>query len=287
MTHTPTPRIDAHHHVWDLAVRPQPWADDLPAMRRTFTFEELQPSLERHLFDGTVVVQTVNDAEETTELLALAAGQPAIAGVVGWVDLTASDVAARLEALRSLPGGDRLVAVRHQVQYETGDWLARTEVRRGLAALGHEGLAYDLVVTADQLPSVTSVVAALPDVRFVLDHAGKPPIASGALQPWWAELSRLAALPNVDCKLSGLVTEAGADWDVETLQPYVEVLAECFGPERLLFGSDWPVCLLAGSYDEVLNAAEWLTSGWSDAEREQLFGGTAMRSYALSPAGRR
>lgn len=280
-------RIDAHHHIWDLAVRPQPWTDGLPAMRRTFTFEELVPTLDRHRFDGTVLVQTVNDPDETSELLELAATQPWIAGVVGWVDLARPEVASRIQQLRSAPGGDRLVAVRHQVQYETGDWLARPAVRRGIAALGEAGLAYELVVTAAQLPSVASLVAALPEVRFVLDHGGKPPIASGALQPWAAHVAAIAARPNVICKLSGLATEAGDGWTEQTLRPYVDVLAESFGASRLMFGSDWPVCLLAGGYDRVLEATEHLSAQWSESDRADLFGRTAVHAYGLTIAASR
>lgn len=275
-------RIDAHHHIWDLAVRPQPWTDDLAALRRSFTLEELVPTLDRHRFDGTVLVQTVNDADETSDMLALAATTPWIAGVVGWVDLAHPDVPRRIDELRSASGGDRLVAVRHQVQYETDDWLARPDVRRGIAALGEAGLAYELVVTAAQLPAVVSLVTALPQVHFVLDHGGKPPIASGALQPWAAHAAALAARPNVTCKLSGLATEAGEGWTEAALRPYVDVLAEGFGASRLMFGSDWPVCLLAGGYDRVLEATDHLSAHWSESERADLFGRTAVRAYGLT-----
>lgn len=276
------PRIDAHHHVWDLSVRPQPWTDELPAMRRTFTLSDLEPDLDAHRIDGTVVVQTVNVAEETPELLALAAKHPRVRGVVGWVDLTAPDVPEQVARLRDLPGGERLVGVRHQVQYETGDWLARPDVRRGLGLLADLGLVYELVVTADQLCSVVGVVTALPDVRFVLDHAAKPAIARGLIEPWATRMLTLAGRPNITGKLSGLVTEAGAGWTTSTLRPYVETLACTFGPSRLMFGSDWPVCGLAATYDEVVAADEELTSSWSTSEREALFGGTATSVYGLS-----
>jgi L-fuconolactonase len=154
-------------------------------------------------------------------------------------------------------------------------WLCRADVRRALTAVGDAGLVYDLLVTPRQLAAAIETVRTLPDVRFVLDHAGKPAIADGALEPWRTDLAALAAAPNVAVKLSGLVTETAQDWTLEQLRPYTEALLEAFGPERIMFGSDWPVCLLAASYDEVFAAAQELTAGLSAAERIAVFGGTA------------
>jgi L-fuconolactonase len=276
-------RIDAHHHVWDIAVRDQPWTAALPLLRRSFAIDELAPDLARHRIEATVVVQTVPVAKETPELLAVAAAQPIIVGVVGWVDLTAGDVADRLAALLSAPGGAFLVGIRHPVQDESDPgWLQRGDVALGLAAVGHAGLVVDLLVTAGQLDAAVKVVRAFPDVRFVLDHAGKPLIQQGVLEPWQRQMRELAALPNVVVKLSGLVTEAGVDtWTVDTLRPYADTLLTTFGPARIMYGSDWPVCLLAGSYGEVIGAAEQLTSGLSAAERAAVFGETARRWYQL------
>ena len=214
-------RVDAHHHVWDLAVRDQPWTAELPALRRSFALADLRPHLDAHGIGATVVVQTVCVPGETPELLALAAAEPLVAGVVGWVDLTAPDVADRLSGLRTRPGGAALVGVRHQVQEEPDPrWLCRPDVRHGLAAVADAGLAYDLVVTAAQLPAVVGTARALPQLRLVLDHAGKPPVRDRRLEPWRTQIAALARCPNTTVKLSGLVTEADHDaWTVADLRP--------------------------------------------------------------------
>jgi L-fuconolactonase len=275
-------RIDAHHHVWDLDVRDQPWTAELPALRRSFGIDELRPALVASDVDATVLVQTVAIEAETPELLALADAEPVIAGVVGWIDLTAPDAADQLARLQDGAGGGRLVGIRHQVQDEPDPrWLCRADVRRELAAVGEAGLAYDLLVKPQQLASAVDTVRALPDMRFVLDHAGKPAIRDGAIQPWHAEIAELALLPNVAVKLSGLVTEAADEWTLEQLRPYVDVLLQAFEPARIMFGSDWPVCLLAASYREVVAAAQELTAQLSSAERADVFGETAARWYGI------
>ena len=275
-------RIDAHHHVWDLAVRDQPWTADLPPLRRSFALSDVQPALAANHFDRTVIVQTITVADETPELLGIAAAEPIVAGVVGWVDLTARDVPTRLAALRAQPGGETLVGIRHQVQGESDPrWLCRPDVRRGLAAVAEAGLAYDLLVVPSQLAAAVETVQFLPQLRFVLDHAAKPDIAHGALDPWRAQIAALGARPNVAAKLSGLVTETDT-WTVDRLRPYADVLIEAFGAERIMFGSDWPVCLLAASYDEWVAAAGELTSGLSASERAAVFGGTAAHWYRLA-----
>jgi L-fuconolactonase len=276
-------RIDAHHHVWDLAVRDQPWTANLPTLRRAFTIDDLRPHLVAHSIAGTVVVQTITVPDETPELLALVATEPVLAGVVGWVDLTAPSVADDLARLRELPGGHALVGIRHQVQEEPDlRWLCRPDVRRGLAAVAAAELAYDVLITADQLPAAVDTVRSLPELRFVLDHAGKPRINAGELDPWREHIAALGDCPNATVKLSGLVTEADhADWTVADLRPYADALLQSFGPARLMYGSDWPVCLLAASYGDVLAAAEQLTTALSPSERADVFGGTAARTYRL------
>jgi L-fuconolactonase len=221
--------------------------------------------------------------EETPELLTLAAASDLIAGVVGWADLTDPGIAERIAALTGMPGGAKLVGLRHQVQSEPDpDWLSRPDVLRGLAAIAEAGLVYDLVITAGQLAAAARAAAAAPGLRFVLDHLGKPPIASGRTEPWAADLRRLAALPNTVGKLSGLVTEADWDrWRVTDLRPYTDVALDAFGPDRLMFGSDWPVCTLAASYGDVLEAARDLTAGLSPGERAAVFSGTATAVYGL------
>ena len=276
-------RIDAHHHVWDLAVRDQPWTAPLPALRRTFTIGDLRPHLTAHHIAATVVVQTITVPEETPELLALAAAEPVVAGVVGWVDLTAKEIADELARLRALPGGHALVGVRHQVQEEPDPrWLCRAEVRRGLAAVAAAGLTYDVVVTPYQLAATVETVQAVPELMFVLDHGGKPGIRSGELEPWRGHIAALGRCANATAKLSGLVTEAEhGTWTRADLRPYAATLLSSFGPARLMFGSDWPVCLLAAPYNRVVEAAEELTAQLSSTERADVFGGTATRSYGL------
>lgn len=276
-------RIDAHHHVWNLEVRDQAWTVELPTLRRTFAFDELAPVLRKHDIGATVLVQTVTVREETPEFLRLAEATPEIAGVVGWVDLTGADVDDLLEELRTGPGGEWLVGIRHQVQSEPDpEWLCRPDVRRGLAAVSAAGLAFDLLVIPSQLPAAIETVRALPGLTFVLDHAGKPPISSGATEPWSTHVSELARLENCSVKLSGLVTEASPDWTTEDLTPYTAQLLDTFGPRRTMFGSDWPVCLLSATYDEVLAATEELTSRLSVDEQADVFGGTAARCYGLA-----
>lgn len=280
--------IDAHHHVWDLAVRPQEWLDalELAPIRRGFSLAELLPHAREAGVDGTVLVQTVTVPEETPELLALAAEREAgglVAGVVGWTELRDPAIADTLAALRALPGGARLSGIRHQVQGEADPhWLLRADVQRGLAAVAAAGLVYDLVILPHQLPAATRAAALRPELTFVLDHLGKPPIAAGQREPWARDLRRFAALPNTTAKLSGLVTEADwRHWTVADLRPYAEVALEAFGPGRLMAGSDWPVCTLAAGYGRVMETAATLTGGLSRAERAAVLGGTASRVYGL------
>lgn len=208
---------------------------------------------------------------------------PSLVGVVGWIDLTAPDAADELAALRAGPGGDLLVGIRHLVQGEADPrWLCRPDVRRGLQAIAEAGLCYDLLTLPHQLPAAVETVRALPQLTFVLDHLSKPPIASGRLEPWASGLRALAAEPNVFCKLSGMVTEADhTSWTVASFRPYAEVALEAFGPSRVMFGSDWPVCLLAAPYARVAETAAQLVSELSSGEQDQIFGGTAVNAYRL------
>ncbi|MFE2375327.1 amidohydrolase family protein [Streptomyces sp. NPDC059398] len=277
--------IDAHHHVWDLSVRDQDWitGPGLAPLRRNFALEELAPQARQAGVAATVLVQTVTVAEETPEFLALAGRSGLVAGVVGWTDLTDPAIADTLAALRELPGGEHLVGIRHQVQGEPDPgWLLRPDVRRGLAAVAGAGLAYDLILLDHQLPVAAAVAAQLPELTFVLDHLGKPPIADGTLQPWASDVRALAARPNTVCKLSGMAAEAGPDWTVDGLRPYADTVFDAFGPGRLMFGSDWPVCTLHASYAQVADAAHRLTDGLSEAERAEVFGGTAARVYGIA-----
>ena len=282
----PGPVVDAHHHLWDPAVRAYPWmaGDALAPLRRPYTVDDLRAATDRRV-DRTVLVQTVSDRAETVEFLATAAGSGGlVAGVVGWVDLAAPDVTGQLAELRAGAGGELLVGVRHQVQDEPDpDWLLRPEVLRGIEAVGAAGLAYDLLVFARQLPVAGTVAGRLPHVRFVLDHLAKPPIAAGQWQPWADQLAGLAELPNVIAKLSGLVTEADRNaWDAEDVARYARHALAVFGPERCMFGSDWPVCTLAAGYGRVLDLAGSFTAGLTEAQRADVFAGTATRVYRLA-----
>jgi L-fuconolactonase len=278
--------VDAHHHLWDPALRDYPWMHGiaLAPIRRQYTVDDLRYLAASAGMDRTVLVQTVSDLAETEEFLATAAASDGlIAGVVGWVDLTAADVGDQLARLKTVPGGDRLVGVRHQVEDEPDpEWLLRPDVVRGLRAVGAAGLVYDLLVRVSQLPAARTVAQRLPDVQFVLDHAAKPPIAASETEPWATELGALAKQTNVACKLSGLVTEARwEDWDVQRIRPYAECILDAFGPDRVLFGSDWPVCELAGAYAEVVALARDLIAGLSATERADILGAAARRIYAL------
>ncbi|RVU20911.1 amidohydrolase [Streptomyces antnestii] len=277
--------IDAHQHVWDLSVRDQDWitGPELAPLRRDFTLDDLRPQAAAADVDATVLVQTICVPEETPEFLALAARDPLVAGVVGWTDLTSPAVADALAELRAQPGGDHLVGIRHQVQGEADpDWLLRPDMGRGLSAVASAGLAYDLVLRPEQLPSAVVAARARPQLTFVLDHLGKPPVRPRRPDTWAAELRTLARLPNTVAKLSGLFTEADRyAWSPDRLRPFVAVALEAFGPERLMFGSDWPVCTLAGEYAQVVSASRELVADLSQDERTAVFGGTAARVYGV------
>ncbi len=281
--------IDAHHHIWDSAAR-HDRQSGMPRLRGAFGLADYAKESAAEGVAASVLVQVLPSTVETTELLAAAAGTagqaPAVAGVIGWADLTAEDVRGQLDQLRARPGGDRLAGVRHLVQDEPDpNWLGRPDVRRGLRAVGAAGLVYDLLVRPSQLPAVLRVTAELDEVRFVLDHGGKPEISEGRVEPWAGLVAEMAALPNLTCKLSGLVTEAGPAWKPESFEPYVDHLLESFGPGRLMFGSDWPVCTIAASYAEVTALArELLAPRLSEAEQTAVFGGTAASVYRLNLA---
>ncbi|MGW7578455.1 amidohydrolase family protein [Streptomyces sp. NPDC054765] len=274
-------RIDAHHHLWDLDLRDQQWTRELPVLHRTYTMAGLRPSLERHALDGTVAVQTVPVAEETPELLALAAHDPHVLAIVGWTDLTDPAVSDSLARLRELPGASALAGIRHGVQDEPDpDWLDRPDARRGIAAVADAGLAYDLLVRPDQLPAAVRVVREMPEVRFVLDHAGNPLAGPRPEDRWTTLMAELGGYPNIAVKLSGLVTLTDGD-PVTALRPYADTLLSTVGPQRLMYGSDWPVCRLAAEYDEVVAVAEALTEDLGADERAAVFGATAAHWYGI------
>jgi len=265
--------VDAHQHFWDPARAEYPWMTGAFApLRRRFGPSELEPLLREYAIDGTVVVQARPSLDETRELLELAGTTPFVLGVVGWVDL-AGDVTAQLERLEG-----PLVGVRHQVHDEPDhDWLLRPDVQPGIAVVGEAGLAYDLLVRTRELPAALETARRHPNTTFVLDHVAKRPREDAA---WAAGVHALAATPNVVCKLSGLFTEwAPADTAARAL--------EWFGPERCMFGSDWPVCLLACEYQDTLSVVESALGKLSASERAHVLGETAARVYSLDRQGTR
>ncbi|MBE1497739.1 L-fuconolactonase [Amycolatopsis lexingtonensis] len=276
--------IDAHHHLWDPSRRDYPWmaGEALDPIRRPYTVDDLHAVTKAAGVHATILVQTTSSAEETAEFLETAAAEPLIAGVVGWTDLAAPDVAERLAALDG-----PLVGIRHQVETEPDDeWLLRPAVLAGLGAVAAAGLTYDLLVRVDQLPAATALAGRLPELRLVLDHAAKPAIAAGEWEPWASGVTALAAHENVVCKLSGLVTEADwTGWEAGHLRRYVDHVLDVFGPSRVVFGSDWPVCELAASYELVVDTAIALTGGLSDGERLAVFEHNARTVYGLDAGG--
>ncbi|MEE1821282.1 amidohydrolase family protein [Streptomyces sp. BE20] len=282
--------VDTHHHLWDLAVRDQEWitGEALAPIHRDFSLADLHLPASRAGVTATVLVQTVCLPQETPEMLALAASDDLVAGVIGWTDLTDRGIADTIARLRELPGGRKLVGLRHQVQSEPDpEWLLRPDVLRGLATVAASGLAYDLLVLPHQLPAATEVATRLPELSLVLDHLAKPPAATGETEPWATAVRALASRPNTFCKLSGLVTEADwQHWTLTDLRPYSDTVLAAFGPERLMFGSDWPVCTLAASYQEVVDTARALTAGLSTAEQHAVFAGTAAVAYGPALAAR-
>ena len=280
------PVIDAHQHFWDpRGDYDYPWLSGPYApIRRAFSIDDLRPSLEEFGIDGTVAVQSWNSLDETRDYLRIANTSPHVAGVVGWVDLTDPGIGRVLAGLKASPEGRYLVGVRHLLHEEPDPaWILRPDVGRGLAVLAEFGLAYDLVGKTLHLPAMLEAVERNPNLRFVLDHIAKPEIKDGVFEPWGACMTALAAhRDHVWCKLSGMITEA--DWHAWTprdLAPYIaHTLAE-FGAGRCMFGTDWPVCLVAGSYGRVIGALRECLAGIDDASQEQIFGRSAIEAYRL------
>ena len=256
---------------------------ELDPIRRTFGPADLRPELEAAGVDFTVLVQTVPSIAETREFMAIAERTRFVAGVVGWVDLTDDAVGETLAELQAQSNGETLVGIRHQVHDEKDpQWLLRPDVDRGLAAVRDAGLAYDILIRPRELPAALALARAFPDMRLVIDHLAKPPIASGKIDDWAAQMEPFRPLTHVFCKLSGMVTEANwSSWTPAELKPYVTRVVDIFGPERVMYGSDWPVCLLAASYGEVKRALEDALPPFSAEEREQVFGGNAIQFYGL------
>jgi L-fuconolactonase len=273
-------RIDAHQHFWQYDPVRDDWiTEEMRVLQRDFLPEQLETELAEQGIDGTVAVQADKSEDETRFLLQLAERHPFVMGVVGWVDLRAPDLSERLEHFSQF---ESFRGVRHIAQAEPDDFLEREDVVRGIRTLGGFGLTYDILVYPRQLSAALSLVDRLPDQPFVVDHLAKPLIRDGELEPWASRMSELASYPNVWCKVSGLVTEADwSRWRPEDIHPYLDVVFEAFGSDRLIFGSDWPVCLLAASYERVVQLIDDYAACLSVDERDKLFGGNALRFYGL------
>lgn len=278
-------RVDAHFHLWHYSEADYGWiGDSMQALRRDFLPNHLNAEMGRAGIDAAVAVQARQTLEETHWLLRMAREHPFIAGVVGWVPIANPEFPRCLEELIA---DSHLKGLRHVLQDEPDDaWMLRGDFQRGLAALAGTGLVYDILIFERHLPFAIQFVDRNPSQVFVLDHLGKPAIRSGRLSGWREQLRELARRPNVCCKLSGMVTEADWQrWSLGDLRPYVETALECFGADRLLAGSDWPVCTLASSYTQWWQTLGELLAPLSSGEREKILGGNAARVYRLEGTG--
>lgn len=277
-------RVDAHQHFWSLARGDYRWLTPaLGVIHRDFGPADLAPLLADHGIERTILVQAAPTEAETAYLLDIAAKTPFVAGVVGWTDFDAPDAAERIS---TLSGDPLLVGLRPMVQdIANDDWLARPELAPAFEAMTATDLVFDALLKPRHIPAMLTVLERHPELACVIDHGAKPDLVSGDLTAWRDGMSALAKHPGLTCKLSGLVTEAGPDWTLETLRPVVAHLLATFGPERLIFGSDWPVMTLRASYGQWIGAAETLLADLTEAQRAAVFGGNARKLY-LSQRGR-
>ena len=274
-------KIDSHQHFWKYNDTDYVWMGPAHGtLRRDFVPADLAPLLDSIGFDGSIAVQARQMVEETEWLLALADEHPRVLGVVGWVDLRSPQAGEQIERFAAHP---RMVGVRHVVHDEPDDeFVLRDRFRRGVALLEPAGLTYDLLLFPRHIRPSIRLVDEFPNQRFVVDHIAKPPIAAGQTEPWATELREIARRENVCCKLSGMVTEADhASWKPADLEPYLDIVLDAFGPDRLMIGSDWPVCTLAGAYRPVMEAVIAWAERLSAAERAAILGGTCRRFYGV------
>ncbi len=275
-------RIDAHQHFWKFDPVRDSWIDgEMSSIRRDFLPGDLLPILQRHGLDGCVVVQSDQSEAENAFQLANASENAFVKGVVGWVDLRAADIEERLQHYRAF---SKMKGFRHVLQGETDRQLMlRPDFKRGISLLNRYGFTYDILIFPDQLKFSAELAAAFPDQPFVLDHIAKPPIKAQGIAGWKEDMIALAALENVSCKVSGMVTEADwTHWKKDDFTPYLDVVFEAFGSHRVLFGSDWPVCQVAGGYDAMIDIVKTYTSPLSNAEQDRFWGGNAVDFYGLT-----
>ena len=274
-------RIDAHQHFWRYSPDEYPWiGNEMSILKRDFLPANLEPLLAANKLDGSVAVQAQQTEAETAFLLELANDNPMIKGVVGWTELRAPDVDQKLEVLSQNP---LLKGIRHVLQDEPDDeYMLHSDFKRGIRCLERHNLTYDILIYPRQLDAAAKLVKEFPNQPFVIDHLAKPHIMDGHIRDWQRQISALAVCDNVFCKISGMVTEADwQNWQTEDFTPYLEVIVEAFGTGRLLFGSDWPVCLLAAEYDSVKGIADGFFAAFTDTEKGKIFGGNAVRFYQL------
>ena len=279
-------RIDSHHHVWDLSVREQGWmvGDALNPIKKNFSINDLREAITGCGIDKTVVVQTVTNYDETPELLELADSDELVAGVVGFLKIDAEDAIAHLDSYQSLRGFKYLVGIRDIAHdYEDVKYLSKPQVIKNVQELGKRGLVYDLLTKTPHMRAAIDLVKACPNTKFVLDHISKPYIAKGEMQPWADQIKELASFENVVVKVSGLFTEADwKNWKKEDFWPYLEHITKSFTPNRMMFGSDWPVCLLAATYKQSIDLVEEFTSKFSESEKNAFWAGTTNKVYGLN-----
>ena len=281
-------RIDSHHHLWDLAISPRPWlaGDMLAGISRTFSMKDFYAERASAQIDQSILVQTISEYDEMKEFFAVAAEHESVVGVVAWIDMSSTDCFQQLEKYLDLPGADRLVGIRDGAQGRAdAQWLAGDQIAVNARKLAEKDLAFDLLVDPSNLAASTQLVSRCPDTTFVLDHIGKPNIAKGdqsELATWSHSINELAKNKNVSCKISGMVTEADWKvWEEKDFKRYFDVVLNAFGADRIMYGSDWPVCKLAATYEQVAELAEFLIQDLSPSEKEKFWALNAKKAYGM------
>ena len=280
-------RVDSHHHLWDLSIRPQEWmvGDGMEPVARNFNTDDLRAAIAGTKIEKTVLVHATTTYDETYELLEIAQNDETVIAVIGWLQIDSPDAIAHCEKYLEAPGGSYLKGIRDVAQdLPDSNYLAKPQSIATVQQLGKMGLTYDILTKTPELRAAIDLVKACPDVQFVLDHISKPYIAKGEIEPWKSLITELASFENVSCKISGMVTEAKwNNWKYEDFAPYVDHIIESFSPQRLMFGSDWPVALLAApSYSEVVHLAEGLTATLSETESELFWRKNTLSAYKIT-----
>jgi L-fuconolactonase len=281
-------RVDSHHHLWDLDIAPRGWlaGDVLAPINRTFSMDDFYAERASAKIDKSILVQTLPDYDEMKEFFNVATNHDSVIGVVAWIDMSKSDCFENLEKYLDLPGANKLVGIRDGAQGRTDtQWLSSDQVVKNVSQLVPEGLTFDLLVDPPHLAASAKLVEQCPDTTFILDHIGKPNIGKGddgELKEWAKLIENLAANQNVFCKVSGMVTEANwQDWKNDDFKRYFDVVLNSFGIDRIMYGSDWPVCKLAASYEQVANLAEYLVADLSESEKEKFWSLNALKAYGI------